>query len=297
MTFDAPLPADLRQWVTHRLPGCLAQVLDVSWSRGDSRVWRVDSGTAAAFVKVSPNPENFAREVRGYDHAARSLADGEAPRLLACDPGLRAILSSPLPGRVVRGLPLTSAEETRVHELAGRLLRRWHDHPVPTTGGERARILASVARQADEATACLEHTAHHLTDAQRALVQRVSRELPRLAEDLPIVFRHGDYSTRNWLWDSRRDTHSLIDFEKSDHGIAVEDFVWLCCAAWPPRPELEPAFLGGYGRGLTDTERQALPLFTARLGVSYLDAGVTKQEPKLIDRGRTILTRMVHATG
>ncbi|MFC8275462.1 aminoglycoside phosphotransferase family protein [Streptomyces sp. NPDC057271] len=295
MPLDAPLPADLRQWVTHRLPG-LAHVLDVSWSRGDSRVWRVDSGTAAAYVKLSPSPENFAREVRGYDHAAHSLATGEAPRLLACDPGLRAILSSPLTGRVVRGLPLTAAEETRVHELAGRLLRRWHDHPVPRTGRERTDILAAVARQADEAAACLERTADHLTDAQRALVQRVGDELPRLAEDLPIVFRHGDYSTRNWLWDARRGTHSLIDFEKSAHGIAVEDLVWLCCAAWPPRPELAPAFLGGYGRGLSDTERRALPLFTARLGVSYLDAGIAQREPGLADRGRTILTRMVHAT-
>ncbi|MFE5618348.1 aminoglycoside phosphotransferase family protein [Streptomyces sp. NPDC056463] len=295
MPVDAPLPADLRQWVTRRLPG-LAQVLDVSWSRGDSQVWRVDSGTEAAYVKLSPNPENFAREVRGYDHAARSLADGEAPRLLACDPDLRAILSSPLPGRVVRGLPLTAGEETRVHELAGRLLRRWHDHPVPRTGRERAEIRAAVARQADEVAACLERTADRLTDAQRALVQRVCDELPRLAEDLPIVFRHGDYSTRNWLWDARRGTHSLIDFEKSDHGIAVEDLVWLCCAAWPPRPELAPAFLGGYGRGLSDTERQALPLFTARLGVAYLDTGITRRDPKLADRGRTILTRMVHAT-
>ncbi|MFD9030951.1 aminoglycoside phosphotransferase family protein [Streptomyces sp. NPDC059567] len=297
MTLDAPMPADLRRWVTHRLPGLAnaMDVLDVSWPRGDSRVWRVASGTAAAYVKLSPTPEDFAREVRGYRHAAHCLAPGEAPRLLASDLGLRAVMTSPLPGHVVRGFPLTADAESRVHELAGRLLRRWHDHPVPAGPGVRDDIMTSVARKADEATACLARTSEYLTEAQRELVERMGRELPRLAEDLPLVFRHGDYSTRNWLWDHRRGTHSLIDFEKSDHGIAVEDFVWLCCGAWPTNADLRPAFLDGYGRGLSDTEQQALPLFTARLGVSYLDAGVTRQEPTLVYRGRTILARMVHA--
>ncbi|MCT4357112.1 aminoglycoside phosphotransferase family protein [Streptomyces sp. Je 1-79] len=293
---DSPLPADLRQWVTYRLPG-LERVLDVSWSRGDSRVWRVSSGTGAAYVKLSPTPEDFARELHGYEHAARSLAEGEAPRLLAADPALRALMTTPLPGHIVRGLPLTAAAEARVHELAGRLLRRWHDHPVPCPDGARDGVTASVAAQVDEAAVCLERTGEHLDDAQRALVRQVCRELPALAEDLPLVFRHGDYSTRNWLWDAGHGTHSLIDFEKSGHGIAVEDLVWLCCAAWPTRPELEPAFLAGYGRELSDTERRALPLFAARLGVAHLNAGIAKQEPVLVDRGRTILTRMVHAAG
>ncbi|MEU9862565.1 aminoglycoside phosphotransferase family protein [Streptomyces sp. NPDC047971] len=294
-TPDALMPADLRQWVVDRLPGfaIAMDVLDVSWPRGDSRVWRVTSEVSAAFVKVSPTPEDFAREVRGYGHAAQCLAPGEAARLLASDPGLRAVMTSPLTGHVVRGFPLAPDAESRVHELAGRLLRRWHDHPVPAGPGVRDDIMTSVVRKADEVTGLLERTSAHLTDAQRTLVERVGRELPRLAEDLPLVFRHGDYSTRNWLWDHRRGTHSLIDFEKSDHGIAVEDFVWLCCASWPTNPDLKPAFLAGYGRGLSEAEQRALPLFTARLGVTYVDTGVTRQDPKLLDRGRTILTRMV----
>ncbi|MEU8733698.1 hypothetical protein AB0C68_30550 [Streptomyces tendae] len=38
-----------------------------------------------------------------------------------------------------------------------------------------------------------------------------------------------------------------------------------------------PGRLTGYGRTLTAAERQALTLFAARLGVSYLHAGLTKQ--------------------
>ncbi|MBV9139485.1 MAG: aminoglycoside phosphotransferase family protein [Pseudonocardiales bacterium] len=289
------MPADLRHWVTHQLPG-LATVVDVSWPRGCSRVWRAASGTDEVYVKRSPTPENYAREVHAYEHAAR-FAPHEIPRLLATDPGLRAIMTSPLPGLIVRGLCLTAEGESRVHELAGRLLRRWHDLPEPPSARARKVIRASVTEQADEAAACLERTAEHLTDAQRALVAQVSRELPRLVEDLPVVFRHGDYSPRNWLWDTERGTHGLIDFEQSDHGIAVEDFVWLCGAVWPTRPDLKTAFLAGYGRRLSDAEQRALPLLTVRLAVSYLNSGITKQEPMLVERGRTALTHLVGACG
>ncbi|MGH3999151.1 MAG: aminoglycoside phosphotransferase family protein [Pseudonocardiaceae bacterium] len=290
MTLDAPLPTDLRQWVTHHLPG-LDTVVDASWPRSYSRVWRVASGTDEVYVKRSPTPQDYAREVHAYEHAAR-FAPHEVPRLLAADPDLRAMMTSSVPGLVVRGLPLTVEVETRVHELAGRLLRRWHDLPEQITEQARDAIRASVAEQADEAATCLERTAEHLADTQRALVQQVLLELPRLAEDLPVVYRHGDYSPRNWLWDAKHGTHSLIDFEQADHGIAVEDFVWLHGAVWPTRPDLKTAFLSGYGRELSDVEQRALPLLTARLAVSYFTTGITKQDPVLIDRGRTALEHL-----
>jgi len=292
MTLDAPLPADLRHWLTRHLPGP-DTVADVSWLRGCSQVWRVASGTNEAYVKLSPAEKGYAREVHAYQHAARFAPD-EVPRLLAADPDLRAIMTAPVPGRVVRGLTLTVEAETRVHELAGWLLRRWHDLPEPITDQARDAIRVSVAEQADEAAMCLERVAEHLTDAQRALVQRVFLELPRLAEALPVVYRHGDYSPRNWLWDAEHSTVGLIDFEQADHGIAVEDLVWLHGAVWPTRPDLKAAFLSGYGRQLSDAEHRGLPLLTARLAVSYLTTGITKQDPVLIDRGRTALKHLVN---
>jgi hypothetical protein len=138
------LPAELRQWVTHQLPG-LATVVDVSWPRSGSKVWRMASGTDEVYVKLSPTPQDYAREVHAYEHAAR-FAPHEVPRLLATDPGLRAIMTSPLSGLVVRGLCLTAEVESRAHELAGRLLRRWHDLPEPASGRAREVIMASVAK-------------------------------------------------------------------------------------------------------------------------------------------------------
>ncbi|MFJ4931594.1 aminoglycoside phosphotransferase family protein [Streptomyces sp. NPDC088736] len=290
MTPDAPLPSELRRWISSHLPGN-ATVTDVSWARDDSRVWHVAAGIDEAFVKLSPTPEDYAREVHGYAYAQHALAAHEAPRLLAADPGLQAIMTSPLPGRVVRGLALEEQEERQVHELAGRLLYRWHSHSEPAPDQDRKHILASLADQAEEAAACLKSTAAYLDTAQRALIERVRDELPQLAEELPLVYRHGDYSTRNWLWHPEHG-HGVIDFAMAANGVAVEEFVWLCGAVWAPRPDLKDAYLAGYGRALSDAEQQALLLLTARLGVSYLNTGLAKREPMLVERGRLILDRM-----
>jgi len=288
-----PFPTDLRQWVTTTL-WAPDEITDVSWPRGSSRVWRVNSGGTTAFVKLSPTSRDFDREVDGYAYAARTLTDHEAPRLLAADPDLLAIISSPLPGAVVRGLILDRMTEPRVHEAAGHLLRRWHDQSDPAAEQDRHDVREAMRHKAQEATACLESTADHLGADHLALVQDAARELPELAEALPLVYQHGDYSTRNWLWDAQSGRHGLIDFAMAHHGIAVEEFVWLCGAVWPERPDLKTAYLAGYGRALTATEERLLRLLTVRLGVSYLHSGLVKQRIDLVDRGRLVLDRMTH---
>lgn len=296
MSLTAPMPSDLRHWVIKRVPGAeVDQAADVSWGRGNSRVWRVPAHEDSVFVKLSPTALDYEREIAGYAYAARVLAPYEAPRLLAADPHLQSIMSSPLPGRVVRGLPLEPDVERHVHELAGRVLRRWHDHSEPASPHAIEAVGVSMAEQAEEAATCLENTATHLDDPQRALVRSVAKELPMLAAELPVVWQHGDYSTRNWLWNPEPNHghgHGLIDFAMAKHGPAVEEFVWLCGAVWVVRPDLETAYLTGYGRSLSDTETRLLRLLTTRLGVSYLNSGLTKQRRDLVDRGKLVLNRM-----
>lgn len=181
-----------------------------------------------------------------------------------------------------------------MHELAGRLLRRWHDQSGPAPEQDREAIRASMADQATEVAACLENTAGHLDDEQRALVQCVARELPELADDLPAVYQHGDYSTRNWLWD-RDHGHGLIDFAMSGNGIAVEEFVWLCTAGWATRPDLKAAYLAGYGRTLSDTDERTLRLLVTRLGVSYLSRHPRTRGAARHQQGRGWLRPAVYA--
>lgn len=155
MTPDASLPDGLRRWVAVHLP-VLSTVTDFSWPRGDSRIWRVDTGAQDAFVKLYSSQEKFTQEVNGCEHAARALATGEAPRLLASQPALPAVTFTALPGHTVRGMSLGAEQERRVHHRASRLLARWHDHPEPLPAPVRARIMASVTAQAAEAAICLE---------------------------------------------------------------------------------------------------------------------------------------------
>lgn len=291
MATSTPMPDDLLAWIAGHLPD-VEQAADVSWPRADSRVWRVFAGPRVAFVKLSPTWTDYQREILGYDFTARALTVHEVPRLLAADPGLMAILSSPLPGRVVRGLPLPLEVELRVHAFAGELLRRWHDRSTPATEQDRQAVRASFQDQAQEAASCIDTVGGRLSRGQRLLVEAAARELPDLAAQLPLVYRHGDYSTRNWLWDADSGRHGLIDFAGARYGLAVEEFVWLCGAVWAIRPDLGNTYLAGYGRALSDVEDRLLRLLTTRLGVSYLNAGLTRGRSDLAGRGHLILDRM-----
>lgn len=97
------------------------------------------------------------------------------------------------------------------------------------------------------------------------------------------------------MWDPQRRTLGLIDFESATHAPAVQDLVWLFGAIWPIRPDLREVFLAGYGRALTADEHRALLLLTTRLAVSYLNSGIARGEPVLIDRGRDALGHLARA--
>ncbi|MER7761830.1 aminoglycoside phosphotransferase family protein [Streptomyces sp. NPDC097619] len=291
MTTAKPFPPELRDWVAGHLPGLNANE-DRSWPRSTSLVWRVSAADRDAYVKISPSDLDFEREVAGYAFASAHLSETQAPRLLACDPGLRAILSTPLPGRVVRDLPLRVSSESRLYEDAGRLLRRWHDASEPATAADRAAVRSDMEDEAREAADCLEDVVPHLAADRLAMVEAASKELPGLAEQLPLVYRHGDYATRNWMYDHATGRHGLIDFATAAHGVAASEYVWLCGTVWSVRPELREAYFKGYGRPLTAEEDRLLHLLTVRIGVSYLRNGLAEDRAELVTRGHLVLDRM-----
>ncbi|MEU8733697.1 aminoglycoside phosphotransferase family protein [Streptomyces tendae] len=239
MNHPAPIPDDLWAWALDHLPDART-VTDVSWARGDSRVWRIHTTMASAFVKIGPSVRDYTRETDAYAYAARALAPHQAPRLIAADHHLLALLTTPQPGEIVRGLPLDENQELLVHEAAGQLLRRWHDYSAPATADDRTAVRDAVTGQADEAAACLQATRPRLTPDEQKLVEEVAHDLPPLVVELPLVYRHGDNATRNWLWDPENGL-GVIDFAMAAPGIAVEEYVWLHGALWTPRPSLRDA--------------------------------------------------------
>lgn len=294
MTDAAALPAALRRWAATHLPD-LAAVTDASWPRPQSKVWRLESPTTTAYLKISPSEQSYTRETVAYQKAADALHQDHAPQLIASDPGRRAILTTALPGTPVRGLPLSPPDEIRVHTLAGRLLRRWHDHPAPAPPQARDGVRTAMSAHAREAARCLNDLSDLLSDTERNLLGAAARDLPALTAELPLTCTHGDYSPRNWVWDARRKTLGLIDFEAADHALAVQDLVWLFGAVWPTRPDLRHSFLEGFGREPTADEHQVLLLLTTRLAASYLTTGINHSDQVLIDRGRTALSHLARA--
>jgi Ser/Thr protein kinase RdoA (MazF antagonist) len=60
-----------------------------------------------------------------------------------------------------------------------------------------------------------------------------------------LVPTHGDWQPRNWLWDDG--VVRVIDLGRADLRPAASDLVRLAAQQWRGRPELEEAFLEGYG--------------------------------------------------
>jgi hypothetical protein len=73
--------------------GPLVTVADRSWPRDGSRVWELASASGECFYLKQHQSQRFhEREVTAYRLWAPALGTGRAPRLLAADPGLRAVL-------------------------------------------------------------------------------------------------------------------------------------------------------------------------------------------------------------
>ncbi|WP_221354654.1 phosphotransferase [Streptomyces beigongshangae] len=275
-----------------RAVGRIAQWTDTSWAREESRVWRVHGVQGGTwYVKVHQSERFHGREVRGLRTWAPELGVA-APRLVAADAALRAVVLTAVPGRPLHGVVLAPAREMAVFYRIGALARRIHQSspPQPAPAGSGPAVT-----KADR----------HLAGARSHLLpgdEEFVRELVRQAEDLPPlewVETHGDLQLRNVLFTPAAADESdaldvfvaVIDFERSEPGPAVRDLVRLS-DAWSGRVDLFEAFLAGYGRSLTATEEACLVIDAALDSVSGIAYGVAHRDPELVERGRRTLARL-----
>ncbi|MFJ1746184.1 phosphotransferase enzyme family protein [Streptomyces sp. NPDC088116] len=286
------LPSPLRAWA-ERVVGPLSSVRDASHPRASSRVWGVtDSRGRDFFLKQSPSPAFYERETFGYQSAVPALGYGHAPRLVDSDARRLALLLTAVPGTPVSRLALTPAEHRSVHRQFGALLRRLHGaEKLPA--GARRDAEAAIGRTAADAGKHLARAGDLLTDGRRALVRRAAGHLLRLTDRLTPGHIHGDAQERNALWSGRL---AVIDFERSRYAPAVQDFVRLACGPWQDRDDLRTAFFQGYGRPLTEAERQALPCLAALDAVSCLAYGPAHGEHDVTARGLRTMDRLERGT-
>lgn len=285
-----PAPA-LLAWASRAL-GARPSVQDASHPRENSRVWLLSlAGDVRFYLKVSPRPLMYERETLALRHAAPALGAGCAPQLHASSAEHLALLLTAVPGRPLKQLRLTPAEEVRAHRHGGDLLARLHaaGDLSGTRGAEAQQALQAAADSADNH---LCKAGDRLTGPEQQLVRDMAEQL-RTLPPLPLAFIHGDAWDRNLMWSKAQKRAGWIDFERSRFATAVQDFVLMACATWVDRPDLRAACLQGYGRDLTPEEQHALKCLAALDAVSCLSWGSAHDDPDVTARGRRTLDRLM----
>ena len=227
----------LQQWFAD-----LEVVADWSWGLTDTVVLHARSGGRDLVVKAAgPQNHHIAREIRAHREWVGPLADrGLAPRLLHAEESANLLVTAHLEGELALG---TAAEgEAATYAQAGGLLALLH--------GQASRTDPDFEREQNARTLRWLEGPHRI-DADTAAEIRA-----RVATfDCPpalLVPTHGDWQPRNWL--AHGGCIRAIDFGRADWRPAFSDLARLAVQQFADRPDLEAAFLAGYGTDPRDPD-------------------------------------------
>lgn len=211
-------------------------VRDLAWGLVDTAVLHVHHGGLDLVVKAGgPANHHIEREIVAYATWTGPLAEADrAPLLVHAVRSRNLLVTTLLPGELVQGRPEELAPA--VHRQAGELLAALHrqtqrlERTWEVTA--RERVVGWLQRP-------------HRIDADT--VRRVEGVLASwdVARATVVVPTHGDYHPRNWLVDRGR--VSVIDFGRAAWRPPETDLARLAAQQWRARPDLEEAFLEGYG--------------------------------------------------
>ncbi|MGY2127478.1 phosphotransferase family protein [Blastococcus sp. SYSU DS0617] len=177
------------------------------------------------------------------------------------------------------------SEQPAVHERAGRLVRRLHGSAAPRPLPDYAQqLLTSFDAWAVRAAALVDDQ-----DLGRA------RAIAATVTDLgPVegVPAHRDNSPRNWVVDEVGHVR-LIDFGACDVEPWWVDLQRLQAREWSGRPDLQEAFLAGYGRSLDDRTRHLVRAYCARAAVSTIAWATEHGDQPFAAEGRAQLRALL----
>ncbi|MFJ9742027.1 phosphotransferase [Streptomyces sp. NPDC101166] len=275
------VPEEVRAFAEQAV-GRITAWTDVSCAREESRVWRAHGAEGGIwYIKIHQNDRFHQREVGALRGWVPSLG-AAAPRLVAADERLRAVVLSAVGGRSLHGAVHPPEHQQRIFHRIGQLTAAIHSSapPRPAAG---SLPLGKLERHLDGARAYL---APGDEDFIRATAEKAAG-LPAL-EAVPT---HGDLQLRNLRWDEAADALYVIDFERSEEGPAIRDFVRLS-DAWHGRPDLLRATMDGYGRPFTPEEEARLAALSVLDSVSGISYGTAHGDPELVEHGRRTLARL-----
>lgn len=262
----------------HSQLGPVREVTDSSWPRPAGRVWRLVLPQATYFLKQHLNDRFHHREVTAYRQWVPVLGD-RAPRLVAADAALRAVVVTAVSGHSLHAADLAPALAADVQLQIGQLVRCFH---------QSAPARPAVPLRADKLERHLAGARPYLADGDEDLLRTLAGRLPRLPA-IDHVPTHGDLQLRNTtLADGRV---YLYDFERSEYGSPTRDVVRLA-DTWSGRPELSEAFFTGFGRQLTPGEVRRLECEAALDAVSGVAFGSANGDPEVVQRGLRTLHQL-----
>ncbi|TDW76767.1 aminoglycoside phosphotransferase family protein [Kribbella pratensis] len=177
---------------------------------------------------------HLAREIRAHRNWLTPWTSrGRAPEFVRVDDDAKLLLTRFLPGELVEGTPAEWAPAT--YDEAGELLAQFHQQSAVRDDAyesrENQRTLADLGK------------AHRIAPD---LTERLQAEIAGWPTPPAILVpTHGDWQPRNWLTD--RGIIRVIDFGRADLRPAYTDLARLAAQQFRSNPELEAAFLSGYG--------------------------------------------------
>jgi hypothetical protein len=227
-----------------------AQPIALRPGHNGTAVLHAATAVGEVIVKRHRGRERHDQEVHAYRQWTPVLLC-RAPQLLAVSDDPPAIVLTALPGRPLADSRPDPGGEAEAHKQAGELLRLLH-HAAPSRSEPDMTVWL-----AERGEQWLTLAAMVLPARRRAEIREHLRALAEV-EPVSAVPCHLDFTPRNLLYSEVPDPRiAVIDFEHARYDLAARDLVRLATRIWRTRPDLEAAFLGGYGR-LSDLDRQIM---------------------------------------
>lgn len=243
---------------------------------------RLRTEQGICYLKTHRAPDFWEREVHAYEHWAHVFGQ-RAPKLLGVkDTEPRAILISALDGVSQEDSPLPYQAQKAVWRTAGEALRGMHEMSSGTFFGSCRRdgsSLGSPVHDAEEfVRSSLEHQREEgertglLSPQEMATLNRAMQRTSVFTGEHPVPC-HRDYHPVNWLAEPDGTWTGVIDFEFSRWDVRTNDFARYPDWEWELRPHLVDALLEGYGRPLTEEEKQQILVLRVSYAVTAILMG------------------------
>jgi hypothetical protein len=250
--------------------GDLEVVADHSWGLVDTVVLRVRSQHGDAIVKAAgPDNHHIVREIAAHRGWTRPwLERGAIGRLLQSSDEDRVLALEYLPGQLVQDVP-DAAGDPETYRQAGALLADFHEQTTKLDDEYEAAADAKALSWLDR-----EHRIDPATEARLRSAIATHDHSP-----VNLVPTHGDWQTRNWL--VYQGVVRVIDLGRAEWRPGLTDFARLARREWKERPDLEVAFLDGYGRDPRDPAGWRATLLREAIGTAvwaYLVGDVAFEE-------------------